>query len=552
MNPILPIAAAGLGLILLTKKSNAAPKAAPTQNAGALQKPTARPTAELSESLKTEMATALGKLGVHPFTGKLDGTANAEAIQYGSQVVGRLESEGFFDAARDLRKYVDEAAKSVPTPASAKPIAAAAPSILTPAQREYIARVIALERDPNKLGLFIDWLKKLAPSQERDNMIQMAQALALQLAAAQATASTLEKIDAIIKSPTPEAVAAAASTAPAAMPKLPAIPLDGAGSPEVTVVTPKATVPAAALPETPLVVPKLPVPQAVPNAITPEELAAKAMVSNLQAVQKKYGVKSAKGKEDKTLVKKFQSLTGLVADGSSGPATLLMAAAKGATDLPLVYYWPKAATAKTVGEYRNGLSRVADMHEQKGRPEEANQIRMAAGRELGQSGINGPAFGAATQTTSAPKPAAPKPAAASSSGSVATLPAGTAVSATAAKNAAEKAARELAAYLIALQSQYGGKSAKGKQNLAMVKAWQKLMGITADGQPGMATNIAMAKLGVSVLPLVLYWPAANTAAKIAEYRKALGVLAALAEEKKDFQTASFFAGSLERERGQYA
>ena len=363
--------------------------------------PGSRPTSELSEELKQQMADALGRLGVSPATGKLSGAADADAVRFGSQLVGTLDAMGFKEAASALRKYVDEAAKSVKTPADAAPIAKAAPAGLTQEQRDYIARVMSLEREPDKIALLIDWLRKLSPSAERDTMIQMAQALALQLAAAQSTAATMAQIDQVIKAPDQAQVVQASSQPlpPAYVPTNPPQPV-----PVPTVVTSPgiANVPGQTphLPETPLSVPSQPVAQPVPVPATPIELAAKAMILNLIAAQKQYGVAGAKGKEDKNLVKKFQSLAGTTADGMAGPATFILAAGKGAVELPLVYYWPKTATATTVAQYKAGLEKIAAKFLEMNRASEAASLRASIARENGQSGITGAA---------APRPAAPKP-----------------------------------------------------------------------------------------------------------------------------------------------
>jgi len=402
-------AAGGAWLVFKPKDANAA--STPSGSTNVAPKPsTSRPTNELSEDLKRQMAEALGRLGVSPATGKVEGTPDADAIRLGSQLVGTLDAMGFKEAAASLRKYVDEAAKKVQTPAEAKPIANALPAGLTQEQRDYVARVLSLEREPNKIALLIDWLRKLSPSPERDTAIQMAQALALQLAAAQSTAATMNQIDQIIKSPGIAQVqqAAAQPLPPAYVPSIQVEDPNLTNKPVVT-TSPGQPIPGQSpkLPETPIAVPSKPVPQPVPVPASPAELAAKLMTQNLLAVQKQYGVAGAKGKEDKNLVKKFQGLAStpqapIVADGLAGPSTLVLAAGKGATELPLVYYWPKAATSSTVQQYRDSLVRIADKFVELGRANDAAQLRASAARETGQGGV--------TTTASKPSPiAAPKP-----------------------------------------------------------------------------------------------------------------------------------------------
>ncbi len=410
---VLGLCAAG-GAYMLFKPKTASAAELPGSSSSpstASKKPAAgKPTSELSEELKQQMAEVLGMLGVNPLTGQVSGLATADAIRNGSQLVGTLDAMGFKEAAAALRKYVDEAAKHVQTPAEAKPIAAALPAGLSAEQRDYVARVMSLEREPDKIALLIDWLRKLSPSAERDTMIQMAQALALQLAAAQSTAATMAQIDQVIKAPNATQVQQASS-----QPLPPAyVPTPTPTAPKPSVVTSPGIanvpgqsapqLPPTALPETPLAVPSKPVAQPVPVPATPVELAAKAMVANLLALQKQLGVLAAKGKEDKNLVKKFQALASTTPDGMAGPATLILAAGKGAVELPLVYYWPKTATATTVKAYRDSLEKLAQKFSDLGRGTEASILRASIARENGQSGITGAA-------PSAPKPAAASPAA---------------------------------------------------------------------------------------------------------------------------------------------
>lgn len=407
-NPLLPIAAgAGALLFFLTsKKSDAAPPEGQGAPPGSTKPPvstpaTIRPTSELSAAQRDRMAQALGRLGVSPATGKLSGAADADAIRFASQVVGELDAAGFKDAASALRAYVDEASKAVKTPVEAAPIAqAAAAAGMTAEQAAYAARLLALERDPNKIALFIDWLKKLSPSPQRDTFIQMAQALALQLAAANVTTDTLDQISQVIESspeePDEDEEPLVVSPKPVYTATSPGLPTSKPPAPSPAAVRPP--------PETPHTVPPKPVPQPTPAPLSDAELVARSVATNLGATQQKFGVKSAKGKEDKMLVKKFQALVGLGQDGSAGPATFLMLATKGAVNLPLVYYWPKTATAATVAEYRANLEKIAQTYERNGRRSEANTLRAAAAREHGEGGINGPLYGA---PAAAPRPAAP-------------------------------------------------------------------------------------------------------------------------------------------------
>jgi peptidoglycan hydrolase-like protein with peptidoglycan-binding domain len=108
-------------------------------------------------------------------------------------------------------------------------------------------------------------------------------------------------------------------------------------------------------------------------------------------------------------------------------------------------------------------------------------------------------------------------------------------------------ARELALHLSTLQLGLGGaKQAKGKENKTLVRSFQKGAGLTADGEAGPATLIAVARRGVGTLPLVMYWPKGANAKTVAAYRTALRAIAAEAPA----QEAEALRYSANRERGQ--
>lgn len=538
INPLIPLAGLGLlGFLFMNKKSSAAtPPGALPPPPGALQPPagsttssiprSGRPTSELSEAMLQKMATALGRLGVSPATGELSGAADADAIRFGTQIIGELESQGFTEAAASLRVYVDKAAAQVRTPPDAAPIAQAGLGLLTAEQSEYVARVLALERNPNKIQLLIGWLKTLSPGPQRDSLIEMAQALALQLESAQATAQTLDQIDQIIKSPGIAEVNAAAQPAPSpttpatrppsvmipeppdmpgptvvtkpsytsASPGLPQVynqtPPDGVvySTGPATPIPPPAQAPP---PETPLAVPEQPQPQAVPRPLSDIEIVAKQLGTHLLAVQKQYGVKAAKGREDKTLVKKFQKLAGLAQDGAPGPATFIIMAGKGFVDLPLVYYWPKTATPATVQGYKNQLENIASVFESKGLSDLAQGLRASAAREQGQSGINNPVAAAAAAASAPVVPKTPALA------SVATDPApGTPTLRQGSKG------QDVVAWQRRLIARYGTHLIKtadgnfGPLTAQQTKQLQRDANLTEDGVVGPQTRAAAKRLGV--------------------------------------------------------
>ena len=93
---------------------------------------------------------------------------------------------------------------------------------------------------------------------------------------------------------------------------------------------------------------------------------------------------------DKGKALRFQSKAGLVTDGKPGPGTLKALVTKGSVcDLPLVFYWPRAATSRTVLAYRRDLNAMADKVSAAGNSTCANELRASAARERGQGGVAG-------------------------------------------------------------------------------------------------------------------------------------------------------------------
>lgn len=375
----------------------AAPAPAPAAVAPATITPeppaAARPTSSMPEVLKQQMAIALGKLGVHPFTGELAGTANAESIRFATQLIGQLESQGYYQAANDLRGYVNKAAVHVPSPPEAAPIAAAAPPGLTQEQKDRIARVLSLERSPQSLLQLINWLKTLPASAARDATISMATALRLGVLEAQTTSETMQRIEEVVKSPGLPQVQTATrppTPLPAPVQSNPNPVRPPAPAVVAPPVAPAPPPPAAVLPEQPAAVPPKPVPQPLPRQLSPAEQAVTAMFTHLGAIQSQYGTpKAARRHMDTTLVKRAQRALGVKADAKPGPGTFLKAAAL-APNVPLVMFWPSRANAAYVRSYRNKLIALADQYQAQSRPQAANTLRMHAALERGQGGIVGP------------------------------------------------------------------------------------------------------------------------------------------------------------------
>lgn len=210
--PVLPLAAGAAALLffLMQKKAGAAPapgeygQAPPDGSAPPKKepKPPAKSWKEMPPALQEQVAAALGALGVSPATGELSGApVSAEAIKLATQTAALCESQGFYDVAKELNRLAGLAARTVPTPPEAGPIMTAAPPGLTPEQVEAIARTLTLDRDPKSIAALLKTLEALPPSPQRDNFILMAQALLLQLAAAQSTTQTMQQIEQVITSP---------------------------------------------------------------------------------------------------------------------------------------------------------------------------------------------------------------------------------------------------------------------------------------------------------------------------------------------------------------
>lgn len=131
-------------------------------------------------------------------------------------------------------------------------------------------------------------------------------------------------------------------------------------------------------PGVPPVIP--PVVPPIPPTPSKQWTLAAGLQQNLLRVQQQFGVKGAKGKEDRALATNFQAGEGLKPDGLSGPKTTLRMAQYLPT-LPLVMYWPKGSGQKAVLDYKAELLRIASAMP----PDKAAELRASAEREKGQS-----------------------------------------------------------------------------------------------------------------------------------------------------------------------
>lgn len=267
------------------------------------------------------------------------------------------------------------------------------------------------------------------------------------------------------------------------------------------------------------------------------------LAGQLLTLEARYGIVGAKGKEDKKAVEAFQRSTEgeIKVDGKAGPATMIALAGRGIGTLPLVFYWPNGADAKTVLVYRAALESLASKAISPGL---AAALRESAKRENGQGGIVGPGPDVSpTKQTSAPTPkpapAPPKP------------PAPNAAAPTPApawQPDANADARKLALHLVSVETAFPSiKAAKGKEDRKLVKAYQKKVGLVDDGMAGPATMLHLARQGVGALPLVFYWPKTATAKNVTAYRDEL---LKMADRAINPALANALRVSAAREKGQ--
>jgi hypothetical protein len=318
----------------------------------------------LPEDLAELVAKALRDLTVND-DGTISGPVTAEAVQRATTVAAQVENAGFPDAARSFRAFIQAAAKKVPSLAIDKQVKL--PGV-SPAIVDLVNRAVQLERDPKKLQAILDSLRtSVPPSPERELLIEMLANTIKQVNAAIVMAETLKKTEEVLKSP--------------GLPPQPSTRPTPIELPELVVTSP------------PFVPPKLPAQPSLPAAEIADTVESRRAINTANHLRNKIAdmggdVKKAKGKEDKSMVKAFQSGESITSDGLTGPGTVLKMA-KYTGDIPLVYYWPKSATAAKVNEYRSTLRQMADAHENAGRPTIASKLRNAATKERGQAGIVG-------------------------------------------------------------------------------------------------------------------------------------------------------------------
>lgn len=374
---------------------------------------------QLPDSLRSEMLAVMLGLGVDS-TGNVAGPVTAEGIRRATELSSRLSQAGYSEASAAMRGYANQAAQKLPTSSET---ASAVPNVpgVNPTLMAQVKRALELERDPKKLGELRAQLAKAPASAERDMLVGSLDALILQVRSAQVVSHAATEIDQAMKAPAaPPASATGTRILKLASPLMSgpdvkswqqvlasagypvtADGVFGAKTSEATkdwqkkhslpgdgIVGPATRAKIGTAPTAPMTVPATPKPQADPPKKSPVEVAAEAAATHLLALQKARGVSGAKGKEDRTLIKRFQSAAGLGADGLAGVGTIVALARAGVGTLPAVMYWSASATkAKDLPLFRAQLAQVAESARKAGRTTLAAAIEASAARETGAGGL---------------------------------------------------------------------------------------------------------------------------------------------------------------------
>lgn len=393
---------------------------------------------QMSKAQQDAFVAALRALTVDN-EGNILGPVTADAIRLATQTSGRLDKDGFPEAAETLRKFAQLAAEWVapPLPKDEIPMPPSMPAELA----AKVQRFLQNERDPAKIQKLVDALREYKGTPEGKNAIQMLKALMIQIESEEAKREALEKAQEVIETPAskplpekswridpnsrvvivvaPDSGVSAESVVASLQRDVPSLSnikksgknvsltaINDTGKAftmkesyfrasfelPVTVISVKqvAEPTAEVLPEPEparVVIPPAPVPQPPPTPKSAALVAAEAMNSHLRALQSQFGMPSAKGKENVNYIIAFQKLAGLKQDGQAGPGTLAKGATFGATALPLVMYWPVGSNRASVQTYRDTLRRFADEAQAQGNTADANELRMAASYERGQAGV---------------------------------------------------------------------------------------------------------------------------------------------------------------------
>jgi hypothetical protein len=311
----------------------------------------------MAETEQRTFAEALRRLTVSG-DGKVRGPVTAEAIQFATQVAGRLEGRGLRQAATTLRGFINQASRMVAPPKEEEKIPL--PPQMPQSLQDRVQKTLQTERDPAKLQPLITALMPYQKTTAGAMAIKMVRALIVQIESQEAAAEALEATEKVLKAP----------TGTTTLPEL---------NPTTSVLE---------TPPRPLPVPIVPVPQPAPTVKSAAQITGEKMAAHLFGVQQKHGMPGAKGREDASVVMKFQRAAGLGADGKAGPGTLAKLASLKVGRLPLVMYWPRGSSRYHVQKYRDTLRRLAGQAESLGFDSVGGALRQSALREQGQGGIS--------------------------------------------------------------------------------------------------------------------------------------------------------------------
>ena len=301
-----------------------------------------------------------------------------------------VERAGFPAVAEELRGRARNAAASVPAPAAKdRPDAALDPNMPGDLALE-IARQLQLQGDPNALEALAREMRLRGFKNTADQL----EAKASQIRATLDAARTMRDIDNEFKSPgiamsparsSPSSPSAASFPATSTSTPASALPSSASSS---TAALPPAATPAPSIPltvtaspEAPVAVPSTPRPQPAPAEKSRAQILADTVSRSLnELIEREGSVAKARYKEDKGMVKRFQTEEGgLTADGNYGPKTAIHVA-RYVSDVPPPFYWKKGTAQKDLSTYRSDLHALALDAEQLGNIDRAERLRKSAER----------------------------------------------------------------------------------------------------------------------------------------------------------------------------